>query len=519
MNSLLSLIILVPLLPLLASLWIMLSQLLGWSTGESGERITARVTTTATALALVLLLLIDLEALLYELPTHTVIAHWLESDWLQITISFTTDPLGLTLATLVAVIALLTQRFSINYLHREAGYHRFFMILALFTSAMLLIILAGNLGLLFVGWELAGISSYLLIGYNLQRDSATRNATYAVITNRLGDTALLAAIFFSALWLGSLEWPQMFAAIDTVNGLQLGLIGAAGVLAALVKSAQFPFSSWIGKALEGPTPSSAIFYGSLMIHAGVYLVLRLQPVIESSPPLMLLLVVVGVVTVLYGYLVGLVQTDIKSALIFSTLSQVGLMFLVCGLGGFQWVAIYLPLHAAWRSWQFLHAPSLMHWMVSPTRPVPRWLQPLQRLYTAALNRFWLDAITQWLLVRPTHQLSREIHAFDSRVLRPIVGTSSELHVISSLAEWEKHSCQIQSSRQEVAEGSGLFGVLLQQLANLFVWIEEHLILKGGGEGIIDAIQRSERLITRIETLLSQPRYLLLMIMATFVLIL
>ncbi len=519
LSSLQQWIWLVPLLPLLAGAWLALGQVVGWNRGESGEHESSLVTTSATLLSLVLLVAIDLQALVSGVAFQVVITPWLESGPFLIHLSFTTDPLGLLMATLVATITLITQRFSVNYLHREAGYQRFFMLLSLFTSAMLLIVLAGNPGLLFVGWELAGISSYLLIAYNYTREAATRNATHALITNRLGDAGLLAAIFFSTLWIGSLEWPDLLQGSGQISGLHSGLIGAAFVLAALVKSAQVPFSPWISRALEGPTPSSAVFYGSLMVHAGGYLVIRLQPLIENSAPLSLLLLLVGATTALYGYLTGLIQTDVKSALIFSTLSQVGLMFFACGMGWYEVATLYLVLHAIWRSWQFLSAPSYMHAMHRPTQPAPAWLQPLQRLYTAAIHRFWLDSLNHWLLVRPTQRLSKDLHTFDTYVVRPIIGTPTKVNVITSLAKWERYSCNLQSSRTEVAEGSGLFGQLLQRLAEGFVWIEERLILKGGGEGLIETIKQWGKLIAHIEQLLSMPRYLLLMIMATFVVIL
>ncbi|MBT3197109.1 MAG: hypothetical protein HN344_05230, partial [Gammaproteobacteria bacterium] len=460
----------VPLLPLLAAFWIAVGQVGGWNRGESGERETRQVTTVTTALALLLLLVIDMRALLTDFESQIVVAQWLVSSPFRILLSFTADTLGLLMGTLVATISLITLRFSVNYLHREVGYQRFFMLLSLFTSAMLLIVLAGNPGLLFVGWEMAGISSYLLIAYNYSREPATKNATYALVANRLGDAGLLAGIFFATLWVGSIEWPDLLQseALEQLSGLHLGLIGAAFLLAAFVKSAQVPFSPWISRALEGPTPSSAIFYGSLMVHAGVYLVIRLQPLIEQSQPLSLLLFLVGGTTALYGYLTGLVQTDVKSALIFSTLTQVGLMFVSCGLGWYDLATAYLLLHAIWRSWQFLTAPSFMHQMDQPTRPAHHWLRPLQRLYAAAMNRFWLDSLSHWLLIRPTQRLAKDLHIFDADVVRPIIGVSNKIHSISSLEAWEKQSCEIESSRTDVPPGSGLFGALLQHLADGFV---------------------------------------------------
>ncbi len=174
-----------------------------------------------------------------------------------------------------------------------------------------------------------------------------------------------------------------------------------------MKSAQVPFSPWISRALEGPTPSSAVFYGSLMVHAGVYLLIRLQPVFEQTPLMMVVILLFGLLTVAYGYLCTLVQTDVKSTLMFSTTAQVGLMFVECGLGLFELAAWHLAIHAIWRAYQFLLSPAHMHLMSRPTRAAPAWLRKRRWLFTAAINRFWLDPVSDWLLTHPTQQLARD----------------------------------------------------------------------------------------------------------------
>ena len=169
------------------------------------------------------------------------------------------------------------------------------------------------------------------------------------------------------------------------------------VIAALAKSAQLPFSAWLTRALEGPTPSSAIFYGAVMVHAGVYLMLRLEPLLLQVPDVMFGLVVAGALTAIYAWLCGLVQTDVKSALIFATLFQVSLMFVSIGLGWTTLALVHLCLHACWRVWQFLVAPSWLVITRERPAPPPAWLRNNQFLYTAALQRFWLDK----LACRPT----------------------------------------------------------------------------------------------------------------------
>jgi NADH:ubiquinone oxidoreductase subunit 2 (subunit N) len=502
---------LIPVLPLLASGWIALGYVIGKNRGERGERHTARVILGAAALSLVLVLALDILALLRQVPGQVQLGLWLSSGPYQVRISFTLDWLGLAMTTLVATLSLLTLRFSVHYMHREAGFQRFFMTLSLF--------MAGNAVLTFVGWELAGVSSYLLIAYAFDRPTATGNAERAFITNRIGDAGFVMGIFLAFFWLGDIEWPAILEGRSDLDSLNIGLIAAAFLLAALVKSAQVPFAPWIARALEGPTPSSAIFYGSLMVHAGVYLVIRLQPLLEQAPALMLLLVVLGLLTALYGFLGGLVQTDVKSALIFSTTAQVGLMFLACGLGGFTLAAWYLAAHALWRAYQFLSAPALMHLASRPARPVPAWLQRQRWLYTASLQRFWLDPLANALLVRPTQSLARDVHTFDEQVVTPLIGLPEQTRAISSLAQWEAQRQGYFTAEGNIARGQGLLGRLLEWIASVLHWFEEHLVLKGGGEGLLGAIQHIGRYLMRIESLLSQPRYLLLLILATFVVIL
>lgn len=507
---------LVVLLPLLAALWIAIKSLAGRGVGEAGERTTERAALWSLAGSLTLLLLIDLQALLTMAPGQLVYGVWLESGTLQVAISFTLDGLGLAMATLVALLCLISLRFSVNYMHRETGFHRFFMVMSLFSGAMLLIVTAGNAVLTFVGWELAGLSSYLLIGYAYERRTATLNATRVFVTNRIGDAGFILGIALAFLWIGGVEWSQLVVAASEQETRLLGVIGLAFLLAAMVKSAQLPFTTWISRALEGPTPSSTIFYGSLMVHAGVYLLLRLEPLFMQVPVLLVLLALVGLSSALYGWLCGLVQVDIKSALIFSTISQVGLMFLECGLGLFQLAAWHLVLHAIWRAYQFLHAPALLQLLDRPQRRAPQWLRRQPRLYTALLQRLWLDSIADWLLLRPTQSLAQDLQDFDRQVVTRMIGLPDETGAVSALAEWRKERGE---GRDTVGRGRGMAGRLIEWTATMLYWFEQHLVLQGGGEGLKRAIDLVGHYLQQVEYLLGQPRYLLLLIMATFVVIL
>jgi NADH:ubiquinone oxidoreductase subunit 5 (subunit L)/multisubunit Na+/H+ antiporter MnhA subunit len=504
-------IALVPLLPLLAALLIVALHLAGPAQGEAGEPLTARITLVAGSVSLLLLLGLALFALHAGAPGQVRLGNWFSSGDLKLPLSFTLDALSLGFASLVGFIALVTLKFSVNYMHREAGFHRFFIGMNLFVGGMLLIVLSGNLGLTFVGWELAGFSSWMLIGYAFERDTATLNAQRAFLSNRIGDAGFLLGIALSFLWLGSLDWADMTQTAIRMPTLYVGLIGLGLVTAALVKSAQVPFSPWIARALEGPTPSSAIFYGAVMVHAGVYLLLRLEPILILTPGLMSIIALLGLSTALYGWIVGLVQTDVKSGLLFASLTQVGLMFFACGMGWFEFAAWHMALHTIWRAWQFLAAPSYMHLLNAPTPPAPAWLTRCPRLYTAALQRFWLEPLADRLLTRPTQALARDMRAIDDNVVSRLIGMPEAQRAAVLL--------DLRERNETVVKGRGMVGELLMKLAERLSYFEQRLVLQGAGGKLGNGLQQLGKWLTWVESLLQQPRYLLLMIMATLVVIL
>lgn len=489
-----------PLLPLAAALAIGARLLFSQPRGDAAEGLTARLAVGAAAAALLAMTVLDALVLLGRLPSHVTLGSWFAAGDLRVPLSFTLDALSLGIGTLAAVIAFLTLRFSVNYMHREAGFHRFFMILSLFASGMLCILLAGNAALAFVGWELAGVSSYLLIGYAMDRSEAAANAVRAFVTNRIGDAGFLAGMAAAIHFAGTLQWPGIAEGAAHLGTLPAGLMALGFVAAALAKSAQVPFAPWIGRALEGPTPSSAIFYGSLMVHAGVYLLIRIEPLLSQAPAVMALLAALGLLTVLYGALAGLTQTDVKSALMFATTTQVGLMVLACGLGWFGLAAWHLGLHAAWRAWQFLLAPSYMHLAGEPPRPVPAWLARRRRLYTAALQRFWLEPAGDWLLARPTRGLGRDMNALDQQVLDPLLGSAD-------------------APGDAVVKGHGVAGRLMEAVADRLARLEQHFLFQGPGGPLAEVLTRIGHYLQAVEALLERPRYLLLLIMATFAVIL
>ncbi|MFN5322823.1 MAG: proton-conducting transporter membrane subunit [Planctomycetota bacterium] len=329
-------------------------------------------------------------------------------DWLSI-------PFAILSYGLCGLIA----AFAANYMHREPGYQRFFFLFAMFLLGINTAVLAGSIETLFLGWELVGLSSALLVAFFQERVAPVDNGLRVWSVYRFADAAFLmgAALLHHltgegefARLAGTEGWPN--AAISLPEGQAL-LIGLLMIVAAAGKSALVPFSGWLPRAMEGPTPSSAIFYGALSIHLGTYLLLRLSPLLDRVPALSWLVLGLGLITVLIASLAGRVQSDVKSALAFASLTQVGLIAIEIGLG-----LRYLPLlhmigHACLRTLQLLRAPTLLRdyqllenalgrHVSNRRNPWPAWLSAggQIRLYRWGLERGYLDTLLDRWLVRP-----------------------------------------------------------------------------------------------------------------------
>lgn len=276
-------------------------------------------------------------------------------DWLSVPFTFLT-------ATLCGVIA----AFASRYMHREPGFHRFFVLLALFAVGMQLLVLAGSIDVLFAGWELVGVTSALLIGFFHERRDTVRNALRAFTTYRVCDIGLLSAAVLTHHALGTSEFAAMYGVTPWPGGEAPFTAGMTTVVALLLlfavmgKSALVPFSGWLPRAMEGPTPSSAIFYGALSVHAGPYLLLRNAPLLDASPVAAAVVVGIGAVTALHATMVGRSQTDIKAALAYASATQLGLILVEIGLGLRLVALVHIVGHALVRALQLLRAPSLLH---------------------------------------------------------------------------------------------------------------------------------------------------------------
>jgi NADH:ubiquinone oxidoreductase subunit 5 (subunit L)/multisubunit Na+/H+ antiporter MnhA subunit len=513
-----ALVILIPLLPLCAALFIGGGQLFGFLEGEASEGLTSSVANWAITLSCLLaLILLGANVLGMNVGTFSV-GRWLSCDTLNIRFNFITTGFSVQLAALFSTLLAIVINFSTNYMHREAGFHRFFFILSLFAFAMLLLVLSGNTVGTLVGWEIAGLCSYLLIAYSYQRSIAVTNATRVLVTNHIGDACFIIAIGLGYAWTETLDWNNLNTAFATLPSSQITGLALCFALAAFAKSAQLPFTPWLARAMEGPTPSSAVFYGAVMIHSGVYLVCLLRPLFELSAFVMAILVVVGFLTALYSFIVGLTQTDVKSSLVYAISAQLGLMFLECGLGFWQLAKWHLCAHAVVRAYQLLTAPNLMHAVHgNPIRPVSPKIAALRWAYTASLQRFWLDQITDWALVKPVRRLAHDLCYFDDHVVDRLMGAPNPaLATMSSLMQLEetKLGARLNNNADEFAQGSGLAGTLTEWTAGLLHWFEDKFVLHGVGNGAVRYGRELGHLANKFETLILRPRYLVLFVCIT-----
>ncbi len=506
--------------PLVAAMVIGLGILFNYFQDESSERLVAKLSSSAVLISLFLVAGLLVFSVLKpgQLPDSLALLDWFGSGQLSIKIAVSLDMLALGIGSLFALLLFITLRFSVNYLHRERGYFRFFMVLNMFTAAMLLIVLSGNAVTAFLGWELAGLSSYLLIAYAYDRPTATENASRVFITNRLGDAGFILALVLGFYWVNGNDWSSMNSELVALDASQRFIVLSGFVLAALVKSALFPFCSWITRALEGPTPSSAIFYGSLMVHAGIFLLLRVAPVIDASNAMQVILITLGILTILYGWLGGLVQTDLKTALIFSALTQTGLMLACIGFGWYTLVTIHLAAHAVWRAFQMLSSPAYLTLINRKARPVSTWLQRRPILFNAALHRMWLDNIIDWLAVKPTALFAQDLNHFDERIVNRVVGLPGQIDSISSLTDYEERKRGLVNPETSMIAGRGFMGGLMEKIANILYWFEESLVLKGSGDGLINVLRKLGAYLIRIDYLFSRPRYLWLFILLTLLVV-
>jgi len=404
--------------------------LIGW---EPREKVMTRVTNLTLVSSLVALLYIAF-SLFTQGKTQLAVelGDWFHSGDYHFPLTLYVDRLSLPLVTLTILLAGLIGSFSRRYLHRDRGFFRFFLLLNLFAFGASLVFTAGAFDLLLGGWELVGISSVLLIGFFNERVAPIQNALRVFGFYRIADLGLLLGIFLlhhvagstaaTALFQG--QWPYQ------TSSLSLGSVTAIGLLfllAASGKSAQLPFCSWLPRAMEGPTPSSAIFYGAISVHMGAYLLLRIQPILMLSPIAAGAAVVIGLTTAFLGTLSHRVSADVKTSLAYASMTQLGLIFAEIGLG-LSWLALlHIVGHALVRTLQFLRAPSMLHdyhrmhsaayghlgetgkhYNSFVPAPLQLWL------YRMGLERGYLDPVIDRYVIAPTLKLASALAMFEPK---------------------------------------------------------------------------------------------------------
>ncbi len=334
-------------------------------------------------------------------------------------LKFVFDRLSVPFAILSFVLCGTVGAFARIYLHREPGFCRFFVFYAVFLLGMIISSLAGTIETLFLGWELVGLSSALLVAFFHDRPAPVRNGQRVWVVYRIADAAFLIAALtlhhltgagdFDAM-IGEGAWPAGVASISPHHALTVGLLL---LVAAAGKSGMVPFSGWLPRAMEGPTPSSAIFYGALSIHLGAYLLLRVSPVLAASLPLRIIVIAMGSLSAIFGAVASRVQTDVKSALAFASLTQVGIIVVEIGCGLHYIPLIHMIGHACLRTLQLIRAPSLLKdyqaledaigsrlskngtiWEAMIHAPQRAWL------YRFSLERGYLDGFLDELFLRP-----------------------------------------------------------------------------------------------------------------------
>jgi NADH-quinone oxidoreductase subunit L len=291
---------------------------------------------------------------------------WIQAGSLLVPAALQLDPLSSVMALVVTGVGFLIHVYSVGYMSHERAFARYFVYLNLFMFAMLTLVLANNYLLMFVGWEGVGLCSYLLIGFWYEKQSASDAGKKAFIANRIGDFGVLLAMFLVFWTFGSLSYTEVFARVPLLRESGVLTTGLATAITLLLflgatgKSAQIPLYVWLPDAMEGPTPVSALIHAATMVTAGVYMVSRSSALFLLAPDTMMVVAVIGAVTAIFSATIGICQTDIKRVLAYSTVSQLGYMFLACGVGAFTAAIFHLMTHAFFKALLFLGSGSVIH---------------------------------------------------------------------------------------------------------------------------------------------------------------
>lgn len=400
------------------------------------------------------------------------------------------DGTGLLVAGVSVALGGLVLKFARNYLHREQGFLRAHLLLCVFIGAMTLISLGSSLPLLFVGWELAGLCSALLIAFYPDRPNALGAGLRALLSNRIGDAGLWVAM--ALLW-GNTGWLG-WAALREVGGP----VGVAFLLciwlAACVKAGIFPFSPWLARAVEGPTPTSALFYGALLPLAGAVLLARSSPLLLRFPLIALFCAIPPLLTIVYGWLVSLSRTDIKSVLIHAAMSQIGLGFSLILMGFRQIGIVLLCAHAILRCYQILRAPSyLMESGARPIQELPDWLKRMSWLWKLSHTAFGLEALHHAVVVSPLQRLATRLDVVEVRMLARATGLPQRSTGDEAL-----------DREQAWTRAGGILGRVLEQAAAWAGNVEGRYVETGLVRGVAEGLVSAGRHLGALEEVLAEP---------------
>jgi NADH-quinone oxidoreductase subunit L len=332
---------------------------------RSSKRAVTAIALTFPGLAFAVALWIAIGFSAEAAPYYFNLAHWIRSGTFTVDFSFYLDQLSLIMLLVVTGVGFLIHIYAVGYMWEDPSYYRFFTYLNLFMFFMLTLVLANNYLMMFIGWEGVGLVSYLLVGFWFTKDSAASAGKKAFIVNRIGDFGFLIGIFLIIQHFGSLDFTKVFAQVQPVSAetTSAGFLTAIALLlmvGACGKSAQIPLYVWLPDAMEGPTPVSALIHAATMVTAGVYMVARSHVIFERAPMALTVVAIIGTLTAFFAATIGIVQTDIKKVLAYSTISQLGYMFMACGVGGFSAGIFHLMTHAFFKGLLFLAAGSVIH---------------------------------------------------------------------------------------------------------------------------------------------------------------
>nr|YP_010632548.1 NADH dehydrogenase subunit 5 [Cladonia pyxidata]WBP63299.1 NADH dehydrogenase subunit 5 [Cladonia pyxidata] len=341
-------------LPLLGSI---VSGFFGRKVGVSGAHlITCMCVIVTTLLALVSFFEVGLN----NIPVSIILFKWVDSESLDVLWGFSFDSLTVSMLIPVLIVSSLVHIYSIGYMSHDPHNQRFFSYLSLFTFMMIILVTANNFLLMFVGWEGVGVCSYLLVSFWFTRIAANQSSMSAFLTNRVGD-CLLTLGMFTIIWtFGNLDYSAVFSLAANINENIVTIIGICLLIGAMAKSSQIGLHVWLPLAMEGPTPVSALIHAATMVTAGVYLLMRVSPLIEYSSTVLILCLWLGSITTVFSSLIGLFQQDIKKVIAYSTMSQLGMMVIAVGLSSYNVALFHLVNHAFYKGLLFLGAGAVIH---------------------------------------------------------------------------------------------------------------------------------------------------------------